>query len=267
MKTKNDWCTSNLNDRFLNKNIKFEVYLKPYKFNKIDFNTACEKAATEIYEKYKNLYLAFSGGMDSDYILRLFHRLNIPITPIIVCYGNETENWYAHNTCKQLKVTPIIIKPTTEKFMKTFYEEIYLKYNGVGIHSTQVYFAYDVIKDGTLITGGNTMGHGQELIGEDNFADVSEYDYYIPNSIDLLTYTPEIIYSIMESVKNNMGVEWNIFKSNLYGIEHRDKIRARYDSNINLFLSKLSTIENTTMCHHSWNKKEMFKIFDGYVND
>jgi hypothetical protein len=37
MITKNNWCTSNLKDRFANKNSKFEVYLNPQQFQKIDF--------------------------------------------------------------------------------------------------------------------------------------------------------------------------------------------------------------------------------------
>lgn len=265
MITKNDWATSNLNDRFENKNSKFEVYLNPQQFQKIDFNRACEEAAVEIYQKYKTLYLAFSGGMDSDYILRLFHRLNIPITPIIVCYGNEKENEYAYKTCKELKIDPVVIKPTTEEFIKTFYKEIYLKYNGVGVHTTQVYFAYHYIKNGTLITGGNTIGHGRELIEEDNFASVGEYDYYIPDSIDLLAYTPEIVYSIIQNAKDNIGMEWNIFKSKLYNIEHRNKIKAEYSIVVNSVIQMLNSKRVMPQYNHVWTKKEMFKIFNENV--
>jgi len=265
MITKNNWCTSNLNDRFKNKNSKFEVYLNPQQFQKIDFNIACEEAAVEIYQKYKTLYLAFSGGMDSDYILGLFHRLNIPITPIIICYGNEKENQYAYKTCKELKITPMVIRPTTEEFIKTFYEEIYLKYNGVGIHSTQVYFAHRVIKNGTLITGNHIMGDGHEIINETEFANSNEYDYYIPDTIDFLMYSPEITYAIIENVKDNIGMEWNIFKSKLYNIEYRNKIKAEYSMVVNSVIQMLNSKRVIPHYHHVWTKKEMFKIFNENV--
>ena len=262
MITKNNWATSNLNDRFENKNSKFEVYLNPQQFQKIDFNRACEEVAVEIYQKYKNLYLAFSGGMDSDYILRLFHRLNIPITPIIVCYGNEKENEYAYKTCKELKIDPVVIKPTTEEFIKTFYEEIYLKYNGVGIHSTQVYFAYHYIKNGTLITGNHIMGDGDEIINKTLFVNLNECDYYIPDTIDLLMYSPEISYAIIENVKDHIGMEWNIFKSQLYNIEHRNKIKSEYSIIINSLVQMLNSERVIPHYHHVWTKDEIFKIFN-----
>ena len=262
MITKNDWSKSNLNDRFTNKNSKFEVYLNPQQFQKIDFNRACEEAAVEIYQKYKTLYLAFSGGMDSDYILRLFHRLNISITPIIVCYGNEKENVYAYKTCKELKIDPVVIKPTTEEFIKTFDEEIYLKYNGLGIHSTQVYFAHRAVKNGTLITGNHIMGDGHEVINETEFANANEYDYYIPDSIDLLTYTPEIVYSIIQNAKDNIGMEWNIFKSKLYNIGHRNKIKAEYSMVVNSVIQMLNSKRVIPHYHHVWTKDEIFKIFN-----
>ena len=265
MITKNNWCISNLNDRFKNKNSKFEVYLNPQNFEKIDFNSACEKAAVEIYEKYKNLCLSFSGGMDSDYIFRLFHRLNIPIKPIIVCYGNEKENEYAYETCNQLKVTPIIIKPTTEEFIKTYYEEIYLKYNGVGIHSTQVYFASRAIKNETLITGNHIMGDGDEIINETEFTNANEYDYYIPDVIDFLLYTPEITYAIVENMKNKIGCRWDIFKSQLYNIKHRHKLKAEYNEVVNGIIQKLNNERTIPQYHFVWSKNEMFKILGNNV--
>lgn len=262
MITKNNWCTSNLNDRLINKNSIFQVYLNPQKFQKVDFNTACEESAVEIYQKYKTLYLAFSGGMDSDYILRIFHRLKIPITPIIVCYGNEKENEYAYKTCKELKINPVVIKPTTEEFIKTYYEEICLKYNGIGIHSTQVYFANKIVKDGALITGNHIMGDGYEIINDIEFANANEYDYYIPHTIDLLMYSPEITYAILQKMKDKINCQWNIFKSQLYNIEYRNKIKAEYSKDVNTIIQMLNSKRIIPQYHHIWSKKEIFEIFN-----
>lgn len=91
----------------------------------LDFDTACDKVAEEIYDTSKNLFLALSGGSDSEYVASCLFRNNIPFTPLLIDYknyqGNNTqyELWYAHQWCKKHQIQPKIVElneyPLSEK--------------------------------------------------------------------------------------------------------------------------------------------------------
>ena len=77
--------------------------------------------AKYIYEnKTKDLYLFLSGGLDSEYMVNVFHKLNYKFTPVIARYhgvddnGNELiyndhDNTYAFKICNDLNLTPLVI--------------------------------------------------------------------------------------------------------------------------------------------------------------
>jgi len=273
MITKNNWLTTNINQRFKDRTCNFDAYLNLYPFKKIDFHTACDNAAIEIYEKYKNLYLGLSGGLDSEYILRVFHRLKIPITPIIVSFCSEKENDYAHKVCRELNITPITIKPSTREFIKTYYEEIHMKYNGLGVHITHLFFAKQFVKNGILISGAHLMGDswliGNEKLGyydvidSNKFVNTYESDHYIPDMVDLMMYKPEITYAAIEQAKKQIGVKWSIFKGNLYNLEPRIKIRPEYSEDFVKVLTKLRSLKPQSNVKY-WSVDEILKIFDEY---
>jgi len=81
----------------------------------INFDLACNRAAQEIYDTHKNLYLGLSGGADSEYVATCFHRNGIPFTPVILQYNLATSNdqvyesWYAKQWCRQHNVEPLIV--------------------------------------------------------------------------------------------------------------------------------------------------------------
>ena len=86
------------------------------KANKIiPFDQACDQVAHEIYSEHKNLYVALSGGCDSENVANAFYRNKIPFTPVILIYDNVEdqeqikESWYAIEWCKKHKIEPWII--------------------------------------------------------------------------------------------------------------------------------------------------------------
>jgi hypothetical protein len=86
------------------------------KANKIiPFDQACDQIAQEIYSQHKNLYVALSGGCDSENVANAFYRNNIPFTPLILVYDNVEdkeqvkESSYAIEWCKKNKVEPWIV--------------------------------------------------------------------------------------------------------------------------------------------------------------
>ncbi len=136
------------------------------KFNKrakklIDFDIACDQAAKEIYDSSKKLYIALSGGSDSEYVATCFVRNNIPFTPLLVDYSKyqvyspQYELWYAHQWCKKYQKEPLIV--VLDEFVKSNEEK--QNYNKIKprLHSGLLTsgFLYNVVQDlgGDLVTG------------------------------------------------------------------------------------------------------------------
>jgi len=272
MITKNNWLGTNLSNRIVNPTVDFELLITPYPFKKMNFGQAVEMTVKEIGSKYSNLYLGLSGGSDSEFVLRAFHKHNIPITPIIVLYANEVESKYAYKVCKELKITPIEIILTDDQFLNCLEEKIYKRFNSPAYNLPHVMFAaeYTEKNNGTLICGNHLIGDGDDLIIDDKFAFSNEWDYFIEytypavNKIDLFLYTIEIMYSMFP--ESNEGT-WNEYKQKLFNIEYRKKIRSNYSD---LVKSKIRSllVRKEGYKHkksYEWTKSEFCEIFKNYI--
>ena len=125
MATENDWVDTNIYERCLIPNLSFHVRLRPYPFREMKFQDAADYTAKRIYEKHKKIYVALSGGADSEFVVRVFHRNNIPFDVIIVkTSGNFKELQYAFKTCKELSIEPIIIDLDNSQYLSIYYEEV-----------------------------------------------------------------------------------------------------------------------------------------------
>jgi len=76
------------------------------------------------------LDLLFSGGVDSEIILRIHHDLKIPINVYIFKYENDY-NWkelaYAFKICEELNITPKVIDFNLQKFFEQEAYDIWTK--------------------------------------------------------------------------------------------------------------------------------------------
>jgi hypothetical protein len=268
MITKNNWLASNLAERAINPTVDFKLIINPYPFKKMDFNSAVEMTIKEINSKYSNFYLALSGGYDSEFVLRAFHKFGIPITPIIVCYGTEVENEFAFRACIDLGVVPVIITLTDEQFLKYLEEKVYKPFNGPGYNATHVMFAaeYTEQHNGTLITGGHWIGADPTNIADD-YASAHEWDYYTHyvyptvNKIDFFLYTIELMYSMFPETDEG---NWSVYKQQLFNIDYREKVRAIYPPHMvermrNL-LGKVEDYKHRQI--YEWTRSEFESIFE-----
>lgn len=84
----------------------------------IDFDTICDITANEIAKQYDNLYIAMSGGADSECVAQVFYRNNIPFKPIILTWAGHVnpENVYAFDWCEKRNIEPVIIEKTFDVF-------------------------------------------------------------------------------------------------------------------------------------------------------
>jgi hypothetical protein len=235
MITKNNWFDCNVSDRVIDKDLDFKVTITPYDFKRMTVEQASVYAALEISRVYSKIYISFSGGLDSEYVIRLFHRLNINFKPIIVECGNKEETEIAYSVCKELNIIPMTIL-VEEKTLLDYYENvIFTKYNSTGINSTHMHFAAEYVNEvgGILLTGihlnNDNSGHSNN-----SFAVTSEYDFHVDseykNVIHFFIYTMELTYALLQH--SSCHENWDEYKNEIYGLNFREKIRPKYNTNI-----------------------------------
>lgn len=90
-----------------------DIYFDPqYAAVVPDINKIGDALAQEIYETYGNIYVGMSGGIDSEWVAKCFHRQGIPFTPIIYEAEdiNAPDSWWAHKWCQENGLTPVVYK-------------------------------------------------------------------------------------------------------------------------------------------------------------
>ena len=107
----NDWLTTNVLDFKSNRNIK-EVRCEfvPGDFEDSSFMDAATKVANTIKNKYEHIYVAYSGGADSEFIVNILHSVGANITPIAVEAKHTTEELQrAYANCKKLGLNLVVL--------------------------------------------------------------------------------------------------------------------------------------------------------------
>jgi hypothetical protein len=272
MLSKNNWLTTNLGQRLINPNIDLEVSLNPYDFTPVGFIEASEIAAKEIADNYDNIYIGITGGLDSEYITRLFHRLKIPFTPLLISCGNTKESSYAYAVFKELAITPEIITVTEEDFKRYFYDYIYTKLNSIGWHGTQALIAAEYVgkKQGLLLLGNHLIGDYPNTTDEGaHSVDWDFYCYHIfPNTnvTNFFLYTPQLAYSMLP--RDIQPIDWAIYKSQLYGVEHRYKIRPFHSQETrDWYKDLIDKMEYKPATKFSWTKEQIQNIFGPHLKN
>jgi hypothetical protein len=120
---KDSWIKYSLNRSYNNPYPESEmrVHLRPKGPTEVvPMDVAANRVALEIYSQYKKIFLAMSGGIDSEYVAKVLHRLGIPFTPIIfeVEDLNELDRWWAYKWCRENNVTPRVIRVDGDTFIE-----------------------------------------------------------------------------------------------------------------------------------------------------
>jgi hypothetical protein len=244
MATLNNWMKSNLAERITNKRVDFSVDLNVYFFNRFDIQAASSYTAGVIANNCGNngkLYLALSGGADSDYVLHTMVRCGIPVIPIIiVTSGNTMESAYAFHSCRKFAIDPIVIELTDEQFLRIYYDDILSKLNSAGVYSTPGLVAcrYAADHNGTLIIGEHMIDYDSNGI----FAGLNEWDFTNEAlvgeqyNIPFFNYTVELSYAMVEAIEDLPIDEW---KCKHYGIDFRPIIPYNFSDKTKEIIQKL----------------------------
>ena len=166
-------------------------------------------AAEEIYSlKEGELYIMYSGGLDSEYALSLFLELGMNVTPAIIKLSdyNSHDIKYAFDFCQSKNITPRIIDIDFDEFVNS--EKILdiarTARSSVHHRPATAYAASQL--DGTVL-----LGDGEPYIRLDDKTntwnlEVDEHDYVVHNYLSSLgipcvphfnRYRPEMMAAYM----------------------------------------------------------------------
>lgn len=227
----NKWLSHNLAQRTKDNKLPFEIEFNFKPFSPLSFREESEKVCEDLYDKYKdNLFLAFSGGSDSEYILNTFLKLGIPITPVIVsCPFNQTDITPAFSYCKNKGIVPVILTYGNE-YLKISKDKIYDRglLSPIGLTPLLV---YDHVKDlgGKVISG---QGEPLPITNKGIFTNISskiqmyEFEFYMDIYAEdqpppFYCYNQNIFYSYIKEIDKSLDLQHA--KCVLYDIPIRKK--------------------------------------------
>lgn len=231
MATENHWLRTNIRDRLTNRKSHFVVRFDHINHEPISFEEASKRVVDKIVAKYNNIYIPFSGGMDSEYVFNCF--LGHKFTPIIVdTPANKKESAYAYRRCEETNIKPIVIEKTEKEIVEIYYREIYKKLRGRAINSVPAYIAGMYAED----------NNGVAIIAEHGFDGMNEWDFYNDaliheeNSVYFFMYDIAIFSAMIREYDNE---NHQLFKYKMYGVPLRSKMNYEYSDTVREVILKL----------------------------
>jgi hypothetical protein len=270
----NDWFNLDLGTSKCPQ-VKFEFSLTE-EVKDMSFQEAADYSANLINEKYKNLHLCLSGGLDSEFVADVFIRNKISFKPIIVLTPlNQSEAWYAFRFCKIHNLDPIILDYRHHidynKLLKLILD-ISLRIRVSPNVSLIPNVIARTIKDAVLVIGAGEPFNVSPLynapVGET--LEIERHDFHLeleyPGKYPapFFLYTPEIFKSLLSEIDISKNAQEA--KSELYNILTRSKIDAiLHLSEIPEDLKKIlkDNVEKMryTEMHLSISKEDLLNMF------
>lgn len=229
---KSNWLTTNLSQRSPTNLCDFNITFNPHPFEKKSFQENSERVAKDMYDTYGKLYLTYSGGIDSEYVLKTFKQLDIPITPIIIVTPyNMQELKYAFLFCKENDIHPEVITYQKDELIHKLYEQSI----GIGFHSLLGALPL-MIADLVNQSGGKLVtGYGECFKSEKNdpngrlstLLDFCEWDYYLDvydpsHPSGFFSYDLPLFHSMVSEISFEKSTQQA--KYELYQLEPRPKM-------------------------------------------
>lgn len=229
---KSNWLITNLSQRSPKNLCDFKVEFKPHAFERKSFQENSERVAKDMYDTYGKLYLTYSGGIDSEYVLKTFKRLDIPITPIImVTPYNMRELQYAFIFCKENGILPEVITYQKDELI----HKMYAKSVAIGFHSllgALPLIAADLVNTsgGKLVTGYGECFKSEKDDPDGRLStrlDFCEWDYYLDaydssHPSGFFSYDLPMFHSMLNEISFEKSTQQA--KYELYQVEPRPKM-------------------------------------------
>ena len=198
----------------------------------MSWQQASDYTAECIANRYDNLYVAMSGGIDSEYVADVLWRNQIKFTPIILCVPYSVDHHYAMRWCRARNIEPVVFE--FEMNDRRLYNEVTRLVNALGFYTNGCVITSWITQwvqqqGGHLVTGEPTLGQRYyhkpiteymdvwwvQLISQLVFPD---YDH--PGGF--MFYTPELF--LAQAVNLNTTVDDVESRAELYGLPYRAKL-------------------------------------------
>jgi len=195
-----------------------------------NFDYAANRAALLLKQQWSNkpLYLALSGGIDSECVANVLLRNQIEFTPVILKIEslNAIETWYAEYWCRKNNIVPVILEYTINDLcnsMIKFFPKLYAFKN---YEQTPIMIVFDYVEQ--------QGGHCIYSAGDINLEPGT--DQFFCKSLDFISdivgkgrhpsaffmYTPELALSYINKFDTSLDEQYN--KLNFYGVSPRPKV-------------------------------------------
>lgn len=192
---------SSPNDRFY---VKFEkIRRKPENFYK-EMLLCAEK----IYNKYDNIHILLSGGLDSEIVIRSFVDQKLRVIPTIIRFPrgiNKHDISFAFDFCSTHNLKPLIIDFDPIQFYKTKESFFYIDNSQCAIPAFPILCKIIEMINGTVIIGSgepemaiNPANNKLSVRDVEHEYSISKFAYKMgyDNVISLFfQYTTELVYS------------------------------------------------------------------------
>jgi hypothetical protein len=174
-----------------------------------NYHELAKQLAQEIYDnKQGTLYIMYSGGADSEYVLNVFLELGLDVTPVIIQLNpgyNEHDVKYAFDFCQSKGLTPLVVDLDFNTFVTSgLIRDIGEEFK---VATYQLPTTFHVVGqlDGTVVMGSHSVPH---ITKKANGWYLNEYEpiwtaleYFTAKGIHgcpfFLVQTPEMYYGLL----------------------------------------------------------------------
>jgi hypothetical protein len=229
--TENNWFSTTLADRTKDNLCEFGIILNPYTTVSGTFKDNCNALAKKLYNQHEKLYICYSGGLDSEFVIKVFDDLKLPVTPVIIKTPyNHNELNYAFEFCKDRSIKYELLEFSEQEILTQFYNRT-RKYNLYSFLGCMPLIVCDMVNQagGKLLTG---YGDPFKITNRPTDTvpttlEFSEWDYYLDlydnsHPSGFFTYSLAVLYSFVNEI--NYSITLQQAKSILYGLKPRSKI-------------------------------------------
>jgi len=255
----------------------FYAEIDPPTDKNANFHTTCIDVAEQVYQSRQGkLYLMYSGGVDSEYILNLFLSLGIDIIPVIIRltpFYNDHDVKYAFDFCESKNLKPIVVDLNFDDFVKSGrIVDIATEFK-IGAYQLPSTFSCLDQLDGTVVMGSHGPPH-MTLDQKTNTWMIDEIEplhtvlqYFEKNKIVgcpyFLVHTPEQYFSflqhpIMQDLANHKFAG-KLGNNSTKGLVYNDV--SGFDLVVRQKYTGYENIENSEIFNHP-----NLKIFEEFKN-
>jgi hypothetical protein len=256
---KNNWFQTNVTkvDRE-----DFKIILDPYPFRPQFLWDASIQCAKDLLDENTDLLVAYSGGMDSEYVLKVFVDSGLPITPVIVRTPlNPIEIQYAFKFCKDRGLKPVILDLTFHEYMDYVIENAYKKFQWIGPYGIHSMIIADRLKKPVVSGYGDPFKCDDFTQALSTTLEFSEWDYYYadPNlkPISFFSHTQEVFYALITQMDYSLPLQEA--KSKIYDLPFRPKILGEFNRYQTIVLEIQGHYLTRTSSPRCWIEKAELK--------